>query len=67
MGPKGGIRFLERQGYLSGSAADEEPLVDGGIDGRRGELLVLGQGRQLVGRDAAGRVADRQVGAVRCQ
>lgn len=49
---------------LSRGAADEEPLVNGGVDGGSGQLLVLGQGRQLLGGDAAGRLADGEVGAV---
>ena len=40
-------------GTLDGSTADEEPLVDGGVDLLGGQLLVGGEGRQLVGSDAA--------------
>lgn len=48
---------------LSRSTADEEPLVNGSVDLRRGQLLVGRQRRQGLNRDAAGRVLDSRVGA----
>ena len=47
---------------LSGSTADEEPLVNGAIDGSRGELLVGGERRKLVRGNTAGGVLDSDVG-----
>jgi hypothetical protein len=49
---------------LVGSAGDEEPLVDAGVNWCRGQLLVLGDVGQLLGGDAAGGVLDGNVGAV---
>lgn len=51
--------------HLGGSTADEEPLVDRTVDLARGELLVGGERGELVRADAAGGVADVQVGATR--
>lgn len=48
---------------LSRSTADEEPLVNGSVDLRGGELLVRRQRRQRLSRDAAGRVLNSRVGA----
>jgi hypothetical protein len=48
---------------LSRSTADEEPLVNGGVDLRGGKLLVRRQRRQGLSRNAAGRVLDSDVGA----
>ena len=47
---------------LSGSTADEEPLVDGAINGSRGKLLVGGERRKLVRGNTAVGVLDRDVG-----
>lgn len=48
---------------LSGSTADEEPLVDGAIDGSRGKLLVGGERRKLVRGNTAAGVLDSNVGS----
>lgn len=50
---------------LRGSTADEEPLVYGAVDLLGGEVLVGGDGGQLVGADAAGGVGHGQVGTIR--
>lgn len=49
--------------HLGRGTADEEPLVDGGINLLRGEILVGRQRRQGLGGNAAGRVLDSHVGA----
>lgn len=55
--------FINKLCILSRSTADEEPLVNGGVDLRRGKLLVRRQRRQGLSRNAAGRVLDSRVGA----
>lgn len=50
--------------HLSGGTADEEPLVNGGVDLLSRDLLVGRQGRKLVRADAGGRLRDSDVGAV---
>ena len=40
--------------HLDGSSRDEEPLVDGTINGRGREVLILGDGRELASLDAVG-------------
>jgi hypothetical protein len=49
---------------LGRSAADEEPLVDGGVDLLGREILVWWQRRELFWSDAAGRMVGGQVGAI---
>ncbi len=47
---------------LCSSTADEEPLVDRGVDLLRGQVLVRRERGELVSVDAAWRVGDGQVG-----
>lgn len=54
--------FIVKLCILSRSTADEEPFVNGGVDLRRGEVLVSRQRRQGLSRNAAGRVLDGRVG-----
>lgn len=55
--------FIVKSCILSRSTADEEPFVNGGVDLRRGEVLVSRQRRQRLRSNAAGRVLDGRVGA----
>lgn len=49
---------------LSRSSADKEPLVYRAVDLLRRKVLVLGEGRQLIGADTRGRLRDGQVGTM---
>lgn len=60
--PKNIFILPQQTDFLSGSTADEEPLVDGAIDGGRGEILVGGEGRKLVRGNTAAGVLDSDVG-----
>ena len=58
------MRPQEHAHFLSGGSRDVEPLVDAGVDWRRGHILVLGDVKlAVVG--AVFAVWDRGVGAVR--
>lgn len=50
---------------LSRGTADEEPLVNGAVNLLGGDLLVGGQRRELVRRNAGRRLLDSDVGAER--
>jgi hypothetical protein len=53
--------------HLSGSTADEEPLVDGAVDLGGGKVLVGGERGKAVGVDAGVGLLDIDVGAAKCQ
>jgi hypothetical protein len=59
------LYFLHENAFLrlSGGTADEEPLVNGAVNLLGGKLLVGGQRRQLVRRNAGRRLLDSDVGA----
>lgn len=56
------LSLKPRLSNSSRSTANEEPLVNAGVDGSRGELLVLGQGGELIRGDAALGVGNGEVG-----
>lgn len=63
-GPSNSQSVFKHHAFLGRGTADEEPLVDRAVDRSRGEVLVRGQRRQLRDAHLAGRVVDREVGAM---
>jgi hypothetical protein len=52
---------LRERGTEKGRYRDEEPFVDGGIDGRGGLIVARRDLRSLVLVDTEGRIGDREI------